>query len=256
MKEKALYRQSVRTQFTRLKLPKNLSTETIEALLVVAKQSERARDDLIIGHVHLVLAIASRFIAKYSTNKKYMTPDLIAVGLLTLVQCVNRVVNGEHVLQSADELPKYINKSVKYEIQSFIKTDNVVVPPLQSAWLEKLIKDNGTDVLAPLFHTVEYQETVDTDNPSDRVRIANGSMRNLVTSGLFTPDCKCKLLLQDILSTPYLTSREQAMLQMRADGDTIEEIAKVYKISKNQVSRILRERIGPIMVRILSGDLA
>lgn len=259
--KRAVYRRGLRTYFSQLNLPKKPELEMLDVWIARAQQGNaEARKNLILAHIRLVLAIAGGICAR-NQQKLPLYDEYVAVGMLTLINCVDRVISGEHTLTNSSQLGGYVNKSVSHEIRSFMKTDRIVVPPLQSAWLEALIKEQGSEVLELLFGTITYVDTESTEEATDDAGLSedkifrNPDRRNSFESGLYTPDCKANLGMQELLNTPYLTQRERIIMQQRIEGYSVEEIGEALNLSKQSISKILRERIGPIMARVLSGEL-
>jgi len=78
--------------------------------------TKAARHVVIEHYIPLVLSISRKLSQQYKKYQRH--DDLISTGLLTLVKCVKRIPLLPEI--SAENFPKYVNKSVSLNIRKFI----------------------------------------------------------------------------------------------------------------------------------------
>lgn len=217
--------------------PKALTADETQYYLKKAREGDAAAiDELIKGHIRLVAAIAARL----SVFHPFKAEDLFAQGLLHLIICTRKVANNE-VMTLHNNFSAYIHKSIWGYLQTYIKKDHVVAPPINSAWL--IIKLKEYD-LNDLFQEFEHIENLTPRNEADSEKMGYHP------GYIGKRDDAFPMLYQEVLNSDLFTETEKRIILQRVEGYTDEEIGRqlgVTKVTVNNKRKRMRHRINYLL---------
>lgn len=268
---KRAQRKYYASYFSKIRLPELYSEDEVLIRLTILRGcgkpeiKTKARDELTLHFLRLTFAIAGRFIHKHPLLDR---GDILAAGIKAVIEALQRIIDGESSMLTHNNLSAYIHSCIKGEIQNHCSIAGyVVIPPLNSAWLEQKIKTEGTDFLKTMFQTVQLQEEpvaqAGGENDYGKHTLQADTAQTMSTSAQrYHPalrqqqDVRSFMFVNDILQTDYLTIREKEILKMRMDDINEEDIGKHLHLSQQRISAIIKTRLIPVIRRLLKGDLA
>lgn len=238
---KKAYRRRYKSYFSEIKLPALISSDLIANKLEQLRKGDKSvRDDLIVHYLRLTFAITARIRARYP---KRDANDLLGAGILALTECLDSIANGTG-MQDHDNLDAYIHKTIYHEIIEYIKTDWVVRPPLNSAWLQEIYQTEGEAIFLKLFGTTEYFE-VSKQDPHVEHEDDYNAMEEDHTYGLCSPSPIGLIELEEILTSCYFTTKEKKMIAMRLTGATYTEIGSILNLTQEAIIKRFKQNIIP-----------
>ena len=210
-----------------------------ELLPRLRNKDEQARIRIIEGYMRLAASIASRYAGYYPWKKQ----ELVAVAWETVVEAVDRVFNGLS-MQEHDELSKYIHKYVRGQILTYLKTDFVVRPPLNSQWILDLINKEGVSALKNRFECERLVEDQESTNlwHEDETTCTNFNSYNSPTAE--APKQDFNFTEKELLSSDWFTNQERKIMTMRNKGYNNRQIAMSIGYSEARIGQILKEMKG------------
>ena len=242
---KKAYRRRYQSYFSSIKLSALISSDLIaDKLEQLRKGDKSVRDDLIVHYLRLVFAITARIRARYP---KRDANDLLGAGILALTECLDSIAKGAG-MQDHDNLDAYVHKTVYHEVIEYIKTDWLIRPPLNSAWLKEIYQTEGEATFLKLFGTTEYFEVSKQDPDDDQ----SGDTEDH-TYGLCTPSPIGLIELEEILASFYFTTKEKKMIAMRIAGATYTEIGTMLDLTQEAIIKRFKQNILPRLKQLL-GD--
>lgn len=227
--------------YTKIDLPPRLTeSEVLDLLPLVRNGDEAARTRMIEGYMRLTASITTRYIFHYPSKSR----ELFSEALLALVVAVDRVARNVGCT-THDNVSAYVHKYVRYELLEFVKCDEVVRPPLNSAWLMEKLKEHGQDYLYQEFGCIPYIEEagINTEDNENHVFQMSPTLQKQ-TEFDFTEI--------ELLESDFFTSREKIILRLRLQGENNKVIGRVIGYTEARVGQMIKEMERRV-VKIIKG---
>ena len=194
-------------------LPEPLSKEDEEAYLVMAMDGDiHARDVLIEHNLRLVV-----FLAKKYENTKVDLEDLVSIGTIGLIKCINTFKPDKNI-----KLATYASRCIDNEILMYLRK----------------IKKSKTEV------SIDASLSLDAEGNELHLEDILGTDADIVTKGIEEETDK-KLMLDEVMK---LNPRDRDIIILRYglmghNELTQKEVAELLGISQSYISRIEKKVI-------------
>lgn len=217
-------------------LPKPLTDRRSEILLHHARQGNNAAklaEKLIRGHLRVAVKVANTL----KTENEAKNSDILGVALLTLVECVKKIVDPEKELTTPFHTGPWLYHRMRWAIKDFLRHDRLsVMHP--DTYMSELAKGNQPAGII----------LVDFDNVSmyNHKAIKKSSSHNTDIRRSLQVNRRNTLDIREALSLAVIDDRERDIVEMLGCGDNLTDIGEKLNLSRERVRQIvnqIRERL-------------